>query len=295
MSSTDPDATIARHGKGGARPSYKNHRAVDDAHGVITAVETTTGTVDEAQHLVALVEQHQTNTETAVRTAVADSKYGTVDNFRACQQRGIRTHMADLQAKQAGRGRSAGIFEESAFAYDASTDTYRCPAGEALTRHHWHGQRRVWEYRARPEICSACSLRAQCTRAKAGRSLRRHQAHELVQRARAQSHSAAARRDRLRRQYLMEGSFADAANNHGFKRARWRRLWRQTIQDLLIAAIQNIRILLSRGHRPTPAVTAATATSITELKALGIPRVLFLAMTTQGNRVVLPFEVFGLN
>jgi hypothetical protein len=42
----------------------------------------------------------------------------------------------------------------------------------------------------------------------------------------------------------MEGSFADAANNHGFKRARWRRLWRQQIQDLLIAVVQNVRIII---------------------------------------------------
>jgi hypothetical protein len=34
-------------------------------------------------------------------------------------------------------------------------------------------------------------------------------------------------------------------NNHHFKRARWRRLWRQQIQDYLIAAIQNVRILLA--------------------------------------------------
>jgi hypothetical protein len=64
---------------------------------------------------------------------------------------------------------------------------------------------------------------------------------------RAQSQSTAAKGDRQRRQYLIEGSFADAANNHGFKRARWRRLWRQQIQDYMIAAIQNIRILLARG------------------------------------------------
>src|SRR4029077_6034263 len=62
--------------------------------------------------------------------------------------------------------------------------------------------------------------------------------------ARAQAHSCAAERDRRRRKYLMEGSFADATNNHHFKRARWRRLWRQQIQDYLIAAIQNVRILL---------------------------------------------------
>lgn len=35
---------------------------------------------------------------------------------------------------------------------------------------------------------------------------------------------------------LMEGSFADAANNHGLKRARWRGLIHQQTQDHLIAA-----------------------------------------------------------
>ena len=33
---------------------------------------------------------------------------------------------------------------------------------------------------------------------------------------------------------------------HGFKRARWRGLWRQSIQDYLIAAIQNLRIIARR-------------------------------------------------
>jgi len=49
---------------------------------------------------------------------------------------------------------------------------------------------------------------------------------------------------------LVDGSklhFDDATNNHGFKRARWRRLWRQRIQNLMIAACQNVRILLARG------------------------------------------------
>ena len=41
----------------------------------------------------------------------------------------------------------------------------------------------------------------------------------------------------------MERSFADAANNNRFKRARWRGLWRQSIQDLLIATCQNLRKL----------------------------------------------------
>jgi hypothetical protein len=54
----------------------------------------------------------------------------------------------------------------------------------------------------------------------------------------------------------MERSFADAANNHHFKRARWRRLWRQQIQDYLIAAIQNVRILLAHQNPKQQAAAA---------------------------------------
>ena len=45
----------------------------------------------------------------------------------------------------------------------------------------------------------------------------------------------------------VETTPAAQPNNHHFKRARWRRLWRQQIQDYLIAAIQNVRILLAHG------------------------------------------------
>jgi hypothetical protein len=64
----------------------------------------------------------------------------------------------------------------------------------------------------------------------------------------------------------VEQSFADAANNHGFKRSRWRRLWRQQIQDYLIAAIQNIRILLSRAG--TKASAGAAVLKIVPLETV---------------------------
>ena len=40
-SKTDPDATLVRHGGLKSRLRYKSHRVVDDAHEIITAVETT--------------------------------------------------------------------------------------------------------------------------------------------------------------------------------------------------------------------------------------------------------------
>jgi ribosomal protein S21 len=136
-------------------------------------------------------------------------------------------------------------------------DLYRCPAGETLRPRRLHPIRRPVEYIAAKGVCAACPLRSQCTRATDGRTVKRHEHQEAFSQARLQAHSAAARRDRKRRQHLAEASFADATNNHHFKRARWRRLWRQQIQDYLIAALQNVRILLSRsGRKPASAALA---------------------------------------
>ena len=243
LSTTDPDAGLVRKGGQGSQPAYHHHRVVDDARGVITAVETTSGSIAENKKLMAVVVQHEQNTRCGARTAVADHKYGTAENFVACHQKGIVTHLGDAKAKA---GQVAGIFPESAFAYDAKGDQFVCPAGQRLARRRFIPRQHVWEYGAAKGVCAGCGLRAQCTRSKTGRTVTRHEHASILETCRTQSHSRAAKRDRQRRQYLMEGSFADAANNHGFKRARWRRLWRQQIQDYLIAAIQNIRILLER-------------------------------------------------
>jgi hypothetical protein len=63
------------------------------------------------------------------------------------------------------------------------------------------------------------------------------------------SRSARAKRDIKTRQHLMERSYA-RGTWYGFDRARWRRLWRVEIQEYLIAAIQNIEVLLRYGEQP---------------------------------------------
>jgi transposase len=266
MSTTDPDAAIVRKGNEPPQPRYHHHRVVDDAHGVITAVETTPGSVAENKRLLPLMDQHQVNTTLAAETVVADRKYGTVENFVACQHRGLTTHLGDARGPQASPS-CKGIFPDTAFHYEAATNTCCCPAGHTMRARRLHPKRRTWEYHLPKAVCSACALRAQCTRAKNGRTIHRHEEQELLDRARAQAHSAAARRDRRRRQHLAEGSFADAANNHGFKRARWRRLWRVRIQDWLIAAIQNIKILTKHMLKPAHRGVAAMSASVSVVAA----------------------------
>jgi len=58
------------------------------------------------------------------------------------------------------------------------------------------------------------------------------------------AHSRQAKKDIKMRQHLSERSFAQS-ERYGYKRARWRSLWRMEIQDFLIAAVQNIMILVN--------------------------------------------------
>ena len=53
----------------------------------------------------------------------------------------------------------------------------------------------------------------------------------------------------------MERSFA-RGTRYGFDRARWRGLWRVRIQEYVIAAVQNIRVLLTYGNQPNQGMAA---------------------------------------
>lgn len=245
-STTDADSTVVRHNSGKPAPSYKNHRVLDDKAGVITAVKTTTGVVDEASELFNLIEKHECLTASKAEVAVADSRYGNTANLIALAHRRIRAHVADLRSRMRNV-RSEGIYPPERFAYQKKIDCYKCPADKILYRHHFVPSRGYFEYRTKRGTCARCRLSPLCTRDRNGRTLKRYLGQELLDKARKQSHSPAARSDRQRRQWFQERNFGEAAVLHGFKRARWRGLWKQSIQDYLIAAIQNFKIIARRS------------------------------------------------
>jgi len=247
MSTTDPDAAIVNRGK--PKLSYQVHRLVDGRSEVITATETTAGDVNEAHVMVPLLESHHTNTGRGAETVVADSKYGTIENFLACHDRGLEAHIPDLREASVKRTEKLKIFFEEQFQYDPESDTYRCPAGNLLKPRSLHIDRQSRDYVAPKKVCAACHLREQCTKNKSGRTIKRHLRQEELDRMREASRSSEAKRDIKTRQHLMERSFA-RGTWYGFDRARWRRLWRVKIQEYLIAAIQNIEVLLRYGEQP---------------------------------------------
>lgn len=239
---------------GKSRLRYKVHRAVDERSEIKTAVSVTPGETNEAHCLPSLVDQHEANTELEVETVVADSKYGTVENFLACRDKGVQAHIPDLKETQQSRRKD--IFPEDAFKYDPDTDTYRCPAGKSLFLRKHRKKRKAYEYSCSKGVWRSCSLRDQCTKSKTGRTIKRHYRHEELELMRSRSLRRQAKKDIRTRQHLMERSFARACR-YGFKRSRWRRLWRNQIQEYLTAAIQNIRVLLACNEKSGDAMALA--------------------------------------
>jgi transposase len=247
-STTDPDASIIRHG-GKPKLRYKTHRAVDSSHEIITAVEVTPAIVNEAHRMVPLLDQHAMNTACKPEVVVADSQYGTMDNFLACHEKGITAHMP-IKREQ----RPKGVFPDSLFLYDSKTDTFVCPQGKLL-RHRALYRGRI-TYKVRKRDCAACPVKDKCSGDRTGRSIIRYVPQKALEYMWARAKTDKAREDMKTRTHLMERSFA-RATRYGFDKARWRGLLKANIQEYLVAAIQNIQVLIRFVMKPTRGILQA--------------------------------------
>jgi transposase len=243
ISTTDPDASVTRYGGGKSKLRYKTHRGVDPKREVITATTVTAGSSDDGVLLKKVIDTHECNTQKRIESVTGDSKYGTIANFLLCHDLGIKGHFPSLEETHRGSGRQERIFPKEAFSYHPENDTFTCPAGQMLRKRHYYEERQHYEYKASSHICARCQLVERCTRAKYGRTLKRHLRQNELEAMHKEAASEEARQDLKTRKHLSERSFAQSTR-YGYKKARWRRLWRMEIQDFLIAAVQNIQIII---------------------------------------------------
>jgi transposase len=265
-SATDPEAGVTRNG-GQMVCGYKEHRAVDDAQGIITATVTTDAATNEGQMLVEVLKAHEANTGAKPETVVADTQYGSAANYRQLHEQEVRACIPHVQG-----GTQPGKFGHEAFRYDAAEDCFWCPAGERLRPYQRQVARRRVIYRAARGVCQQCPLRSQCTDSRHGRGVERHLDQEHVDWAEQCLSPGCRRRLMHRRQVVIEGSFADAANCHGFKQARWRGRWAVRIQNLLVATCQNLRKWLRAARRGGRALALSHAAAGPAGVALGRQR-----------------------
>jgi transposase len=240
---TDPEARLTRKYSLTVL-GYKDHRVVDDRFGIITATLTTPAAIDEASMLMTVLDRHALNTGLIAYEPTADKGYGNAENYTRLQERGTRPCIPHKMVRE-----DPAMFPRSMFIYDPKSDTYCCPAGQTLTRRGKPVDERH-RYQPKTGVCQNCPLKSQCTAGKQ-RIISRQLRQDAIDWA---DHvlSRGQRKSRMRKRKIrVEGSFADAANRHGYKRARWRGGAKVTIQNLLITATQNLRKLVRYG-KPRP-------------------------------------------
>ena len=263
ISPTDPDARLTRK-NGKTTLGYKDHRVVDDRCGIITATASTPAAVADGSMLLDLLQEHEENTGQKAKDVAADSAYGTAQNYERLRQNEVRPAIPHQN-----KNKVSGKFGRDQFRYDAGEDCYVCPGGQKLRRTGSGPERDHVEYRAGTKVCNACPLRDQCTTGKIGRTFKRHVLQEAIDWADHLLPPWTRRHMMRRRRIRAEGSFAHALC-HGFKRARWRGLAKMTMQNLLIAAIQNVRKLLKNAPKARLApVLAANLLHWAKISSMG--------------------------
>jgi transposase len=167
----------------GHGPAYNVQTVVDAEHALIVTHEVTTEATDNTS-LQSMAEAAREALEQPTLNVVADAGYSNGAQAEALEAQGIVAHIpANRAVNNQGEG---AFFDRTSFAYDAASDTWRCPAGKTLHRKQLQrGKHRVL-YAAEIADCGTCVLKARCT-ASPRRFVARHLHEAALQRMHARA------------------------------------------------------------------------------------------------------------
>src|SRR5271170_3487617 len=242
-SRTDPDATLAEK-KGSPRLlKYKVHQSADADSRVILDTHVTTGARHDNQPYLAQLRRIEERCQITILEAIADRGYGSAQIIRTLQEQGKRTYIP-LWSGRVGNSK----YLSSGLVYEHEPDRFRCPAGKfltptpAITENHKR-------YVSSSADCRACALASTCPARKSGSSpqrfVLRNLDQDLFEEVQARMRDPTFRTKRSERMWKMEGLFAEAKQNHGLSRARYRGRSKVQIQAYLSATVQNLKRLVA--------------------------------------------------
>lgn len=241
-SRTDPDCTLATNAPGERlQPSYKHHLATCDRAGVVVAVVTTTGEVNEGTVLGELLEQVAQRTGRSPAVVTADSGYASAANYQRLEAQGAEAVIPPPREPRPKK------LPKERFRISRRTGRAWCPAGRAMKpsgAEHFRGQG-----------CGACALASRCLPDSATvRTIEVGPDDEAWVRAKRRHRrgwDSLYRHAYGRHRYLSEGTNGLLKRDHNLGRARWRGLPLATIQAHLAVAAHNLKKLAKAGGSRT--------------------------------------------
>ncbi len=168
ISTVDPESRHIHKTVGAYRNGYKAHIVVEPNTGLICGQRLTPGNIPEGSVAVDLMA-----TEPEGRQILADSAYGSGETRAALRRDKHRLAIKPWPTTDTGR------FSRDDFTVDHAAGTATCPAGHTVKL--TVANNAIFE-----RHCNGCPLRARCTTARDGRTLRLSEHdHELVEARRA--------------------------------------------------------------------------------------------------------------
>jgi transposase len=156
---TEPDAKLMRTARHGHQVAYNAQTVVDADNKLIVAFDLVNDGNDQRQlHPMAM--QGKQALEVEQVTAVADAGYSNGEHGQRCENDGIT---AIVPRHETVNPEGEQYFSRDRFIYNASSDSWQCPAGETLTCReisHTERKKKYWS-----NGCGGCPLKPQCTQA----------------------------------------------------------------------------------------------------------------------------------
>lgn len=226
-SKTDHDATFMRMkddhlGNGQLKPGYNVQLGVESEY--IVGLDISSQRNDTAA-LIPLLERMRDKGGMEYKTLTTDAGYDSEENLAYAEQRGQIAFIKprNYEVRKTQRYKKNAFLREN-MPYDATEDSYLCPAGKKL---HFTGEslrysrtgyeQKVSVYEC--DSCSGCELKPQCTRAKENRKIEVSKPY-LLQREKAMERITSQMGILLRvnRSIQVEGAFGVFKQDWNFRR-----------------------------------------------------------------------------
>lgn len=245
ISTVDPDARHGHKTQSRGFDGYKGHVAVDPDSEIITGTTVTAGNAGDASVAEELIDDLLADDDRGAGAKVyGDSAYGTGE----FQQRLDDEDIASGCRTQPPSA-PAGKFAKDRFAVDLADDTVTCPDGVTVPIRRGVGGDGIAYF---AEHCIACPLRAQCTDAAGGRTIRVNEFEAALAAARQRQADPDWQADYRANRPKVERKLAHLMRRrHGGRRARVRGRPKVDADFNLLAAASNFARLGALGLRFT--------------------------------------------
>jgi len=176
LSLTDPDSrSMPKSPK--APVAYNVQTAIDSKHHLIVAQDVSNEVTDR-NRLSAMAVEAKTTLDVDTCRVVADMGYSHGQELKTCLDAGLEPY---VPRPETSANRKLGLYGKGQFSYDATTDTYRCPAGQTLTFRLATVDRGRHIRYYKTSACGQCALKEKCTRNKEGRRITRWVHEEIIE------------------------------------------------------------------------------------------------------------------